>query len=138
MKKHIMFVHVRKAIDHTVLLAFSHFWYTFSPLTDEYLPHTVLDCKVIGPQANITFYQKYVPVFVPKMCLVASETDQDFRNLFISATNNTCCLPGISLAETELQPEGISIPLLLDQMSQTEIGTSWCTTSAAVVATNLI
>ena len=52
MKKHIMFLHVWKAIDHTVLLALSYFPYHFLVSTDEYLPHTVLDCKVIDPQAT--------------------------------------------------------------------------------------
>ena len=32
----------------------SYFWFTFFLLTVEYLLHTVLDWKVIGPQANST------------------------------------------------------------------------------------
>ena len=32
-KTHLMFMHLWKAIDHTILLAISNFWYTFSPLT---------------------------------------------------------------------------------------------------------
>ena len=51
MKKHIIFLHVWKAINHTFFLALNYFWYFFLS-TDEYLPHTVLDWKVIG-QANI-------------------------------------------------------------------------------------
>ena len=56
MKKHIMFLHLLKAIDHTVLLALSYFRYFFLLSTDEYLPHTVLDCKVIDPQATTSSY----------------------------------------------------------------------------------
>ena len=52
MNKHIFCLHVWKAIDHTVLLAPSYFWEIFLLSTDEYLPHTVLDWKLIGPQAT--------------------------------------------------------------------------------------
>ena len=52
MKNIYIFLHVWKAIDHTVLLAPSYFPYLILVLTDEYLPHTVLDCKVIDPQAT--------------------------------------------------------------------------------------
>ena len=38
-----MFLHVWKAIDNTIILALSYFQYKFLLLTDEYLPHTVLD-----------------------------------------------------------------------------------------------
>ena len=57
MKKHLMFLHVEKAIDHTVLFALSYFQYLFLLSTDEYLPHTVLDCKVIEPQATTLSYE---------------------------------------------------------------------------------
>ena len=50
------FLHVWKAIDHTVLLALSYFPYIFLVSTDKYLPHTVLDCKVIDPQAATSSY----------------------------------------------------------------------------------
>ena len=56
MKNHIKFLHVQKAIDHTVLLALSYFQYLFLLSTDEYLPHAVLDCKVIDPQATTLSY----------------------------------------------------------------------------------
>ena len=52
-------MHVLKAIDHTVLLALSYFWYFILLSTDEYLPHTVLDCKVIDPQAITSLYTQY-------------------------------------------------------------------------------
>ena len=51
-EKHIFFLHVWKAIDHKVLLALSYFPYLYLVSTDEYLPHTVLDWKVIDPQAK--------------------------------------------------------------------------------------
>ena len=35
------------------LLITRFFWHV---PTDEYLPHTVLVCKVIGPQSNIIYY----------------------------------------------------------------------------------
>ena len=57
MKKHEIFKHVWKAIDHTVLLALSYFPYLTLVSTDEYLPHTVLDCKFIDPQATTSSYQ---------------------------------------------------------------------------------
>ena len=57
MTKHIIFLYIWKAIDHTVLLALSYLWYIFSLSTDEYLPHTVLEWKVIGLQANIISYE---------------------------------------------------------------------------------
>ena len=60
MKKHIMFLHVLKAIDHTVLLALSYFRYFFLLSTDEYLPHTVLDCKVVDPHATTSSYVVHV------------------------------------------------------------------------------
>ena len=44
--------HVWKAIDHWIILALSYFWYIFLLLTGEYLPHTVLDCKVTDPQVT--------------------------------------------------------------------------------------
>ena len=37
------------------ILALSYFWYNFLLLTDEYLPDTVLDCKVIDPQATTSY-----------------------------------------------------------------------------------
>ena len=40
------------SIDHTVLLALSFFLYLFLLSLDEYLPHTVLNCKVIDPKAT--------------------------------------------------------------------------------------
>ena len=52
MKNHIIFLHIWKAIDHTIILALSYFLDIFVLLTHEYLPHTVLDCKVIDPQAT--------------------------------------------------------------------------------------
>ena len=52
MKKHIMFLHLWEAIDHTIILALSFFPYFFLVWTDEYLPHTVLDWKVVDPQAT--------------------------------------------------------------------------------------
>ena len=54
MNKHLMFFHVWKAIDHTIILALRLFRYNFLLLTDAYLPHIVLDCKVIDPQATIS------------------------------------------------------------------------------------
>ena len=51
-----MFLHVEKTINHMVLLAISYFRYFFMLSTDEYLPHTVLDCKVIDPQATTSSY----------------------------------------------------------------------------------
>ena len=51
-----MFLHVWKAIDHTIILALRYFWYNFVLLTGDYLPHTVLDCKVIDPQATTFSY----------------------------------------------------------------------------------
>ena len=51
-----IFLHLLKVI---VLLALSYFWYTCLPSTEEYLPHTVSDCKVIGPQAHTTTYAQY-------------------------------------------------------------------------------
>ena len=47
-------------------LTLSYFWYTLLPSTGEYLAHTVSDCKVIAPQANVTLK----------------------RNIFILITNN--------------------------------------------------
>ena len=52
-------MHVWKAIDHTIILALSYFLLNVLLLTDEYLPHTVLDCKVIDPQATTLSYSKY-------------------------------------------------------------------------------
>ena len=51
-----MFLHVWKAIDNTIILALSYFQYNFLLLTDDYFPHTVLDCKVINPQATTSSY----------------------------------------------------------------------------------
>ena len=51
-----MFLHVWKAIDHTIILALSYFPYFFLVSTVEYLPHTVLDCKVNDPQATTSSY----------------------------------------------------------------------------------
>ena len=48
--------HVWKAIDHTVILTPSYFWKFFLLSTDEYLPHTVLDCKFIDPQATTSSF----------------------------------------------------------------------------------
>ena len=62
MKKHILFLHVWKAIDHTIILALSYFWYNFLLLTGEYLPHTVLDCKDIDPQATTLSYRSTGPL----------------------------------------------------------------------------
>ena len=65
MKKHIMFLHVWKAINHTIILALSYFRYFFLLLTYKYLPHTVLDCQVIDPEVttslakNIPFYSSF-------------------------------------------------------------------------------
>ena len=50
-------LHVWKAINHTLSLAFIYFRYNFLLLTDEYLPHTVLDRKVIDPQATTSSYK---------------------------------------------------------------------------------
>ena len=58
MKKHVMFLHVWKAIDHTIILALRYFRYMFLLSTNEYLPRTVLDCKVIDPQATTSSYLK--------------------------------------------------------------------------------
>ena len=55
-QKHIIFLHVWKAIDPTIILALSYFWNNFLLLTDEYLSPTVLDCKVIDPQATTLSY----------------------------------------------------------------------------------
>ena len=51
-----MFLNVWKAIDHTIILALSYFWHNFLLLIGEYLLHTVLDCKVIDPQATTSSY----------------------------------------------------------------------------------
>ena len=47
-----MFLQVWKAIIQTIILALSYFQYNFLLLTCEYLPQTVLDCKVIDQQAT--------------------------------------------------------------------------------------
>ena len=52
MKNIYIFLHVWKAIDHTVILALRYFPYFILVSTDEYLPHTVLDCKFFDPQAT--------------------------------------------------------------------------------------
>ena len=57
-----MFLHVWQAIDHTVLLTLGYFRYFFPLSTDEYLPQTVLDCKVIDPQAITSSYQCKVKI----------------------------------------------------------------------------
>ena len=44
MKKTIIFLHVWKAIDHTIILTLSYFWYNFLLLTGE---------NLIDPQATI-------------------------------------------------------------------------------------
>ena len=61
MKNIYFFLHVWKAIDHTVLFTLSYFWYFFPLLTDEYLPQTVLDCKLIDPQATTSSYPVSTP-----------------------------------------------------------------------------
>ena len=43
-----MFLHLFKAINHKIFLALSYFWHNFLLPTDEYLPHTVLDYKVVS------------------------------------------------------------------------------------------
>ena len=62
--KNMYFLHAWKAIDHMVLLALSYFRYLFLVSTDEYLPHTVLDCKVIDPQATTWALRAYPKTFV--------------------------------------------------------------------------
>ena len=50
-KKHVLFLHAWKAINHMNILELSYFRYNLLLLIDEYLPHTVID-----PQATTSSY----------------------------------------------------------------------------------
>ena len=88
MKKHIKFLHVWKAIDHTVLLALSYFRH-FLLSTDEYLPHTVLDCIVIDLQATTFLYLTHSVVEPLPFMFKDSKWFDGYSKQSVCSTNQT-------------------------------------------------
>ena len=75
-----MFLDLWKAIDNTALLALS-----FLLWTDEYLLHTVLDWKVIDPQATTSSYVAKNIELNQEFYFASSETKMTINNMFNSS-----------------------------------------------------